>query len=42
MEFSANAYLNVYLGHINTLNHIAEQWEGAYHMMMADIYAQAR
>jgi hypothetical protein len=42
MEFSANAYLDVYFGHVNTLNHIAEQREGAYHVMMADIYAQAR
>ncbi|KAN0132250.1 hypothetical protein V8E53_010016 [Lactarius tabidus] len=41
MEFSANAYLDVYFGHVNTLNHIAEQWEGAYHVMMADIYARA-
>ena len=42
MEFSANAYLDVYLGHVNTLNHIAELQEGAYHIMMADIYTQAR
>ena len=42
MEFSANAYLDVYLGHVNPLNHIAEQREGAYHMMMADIYARVR
>ncbi|KAN0141246.1 hypothetical protein V8E53_001002 [Lactarius tabidus] len=40
-EFSANAYLDVYLGHINTLKHIRENRNGAFHLMMADIYAQA-
>lgn len=40
-EFSANAYLDVYLGHINTLKHIREHREGAFHLMMADIYMQA-
>ncbi|KAN0127723.1 hypothetical protein V8E53_014443, partial [Lactarius tabidus] len=40
-EFSANAYLDVYLGHINTLKHIKEKHEGAFHLMMADIYTQA-
>ncbi|KAN0129043.1 hypothetical protein V8E53_013193 [Lactarius tabidus] len=40
-EFSANAYLDVYLGHVNTLKHIRENHNGAFHLMMADIYAQA-
>ncbi|KAN0130984.1 hypothetical protein V8E53_011117 [Lactarius tabidus] len=40
-EFSANAYLDVYLGHMNTLKHIREKCEGAFHLMMADIYKQA-
>ncbi|KAI9433896.1 hypothetical protein H4582DRAFT_1788704, partial [Lactarius indigo] len=37
-EFSANAYLDVYNGHVNTLNHIRKEREGAFHLMMADIY----
>ncbi|KAF8262772.1 hypothetical protein EI94DRAFT_1742680, partial [Lactarius quietus] len=40
-EFSANAYLDVYNGHINTLKHIRENREGAFHLMMADIYEKA-
>ena len=40
-EFSANAYLDVYLGHVNTLKHIQNNREGAFHLMMADIYWQA-
>jgi hypothetical protein len=41
-EFSANAYLDVYNGHVNTLKHIRERREGGFHLMMADIYAQAK
>ncbi|KAF8259410.1 hypothetical protein EI94DRAFT_1707127 [Lactarius quietus] len=40
-EFSANAFLDIYNGHVNTLKHIRERHEGAFHLMMADIYAQA-
>ncbi|KAI9448875.1 hypothetical protein BJY52DRAFT_1193093 [Lactarius psammicola] len=40
-EFSANAYLDVYHGNVNTLTHIRENREGAFHLMMADIYRQA-
>jgi hypothetical protein len=40
-EFSANAYLDVYNGHVNTLKHIRANREGAFHLMMADIYTQA-
>ncbi|KAN0139137.1 hypothetical protein V8E53_003026 [Lactarius tabidus] len=40
-EFSANAYLDVYLGHVNTLKHIREHRAGAFHFMMADIYTKA-
>jgi hypothetical protein len=39
MEFSSNAYLDVYFGHVNT---ISQKREGAYHTMMADIYSWAR
>ncbi|KAI9429942.1 hypothetical protein BJY52DRAFT_1200336 [Lactarius psammicola] len=41
MEFSANAYMDVYLGHVNTFNHILENREGAFHTMMSDIYTRA-
>ncbi|KAF8269739.1 hypothetical protein EI94DRAFT_1724597 [Lactarius quietus] len=40
-EFSANAYMDVYNGHVNTLKYIRERREGAFHLMMADIYTQA-
>jgi hypothetical protein len=42
MEFSANAFLDVYEGHVNTFTHVWENRENAYHIMMADIYSQAR
>ncbi|KAH9016184.1 hypothetical protein EDB85DRAFT_1898293 [Lactarius pseudohatsudake] len=41
-EFSANTFLDVYLGHVNTLNHIRMNRDGVYHLMMADIFSQAR
>jgi len=37
-EFLMNAYLNMYNGHIQTLNHISQNQNGAFHRMMADIY----
>ncbi|KAN0125340.1 hypothetical protein V8E53_015597, partial [Lactarius tabidus] len=40
-EFSANGYLDVYLGHVNTLKHIREHCAGAFHFMMANIYTKA-
>jgi hypothetical protein len=40
-EFSANAYLDVYQGHVNTLKHIRAERENGFHLMMADIYARA-
>ena len=42
VEFSANAYLDVYLGHINTLQLIQQKQGNAYHTIMADIYSKAR
>jgi Domain of unknown function (DUF6532) len=39
--FTANAYLDVYLGHVNTFNHIREERSNAFHTMMADIYLRA-
>jgi hypothetical protein len=42
MEFSANGFLDVYEGHVNTLNYILAQRPDAFHIMMADIYSQAR
>ncbi|KAI9507281.1 hypothetical protein F5148DRAFT_1285405 [Russula earlei] len=40
-DFSANAYLDVYCGHIGTFNHIQEHCGNAFHMMMADIFTKA-
>ncbi|KAF8270547.1 hypothetical protein EI94DRAFT_1798028 [Lactarius quietus] len=37
-EFSANAYMDVYAGHVNTLRHVMENWVSAFHIMMSDIY----
>ena len=41
MEFSANAYMDVYQGHVNTFKHILEKRERAFHIMMSDIYSRA-
>jgi Domain of unknown function (DUF6532) len=41
-DFSANSFLDVYSGHVNTFNHIRERREDAFHTMMSDIYMQAR
>ena len=41
-EFLANVYLDVYLGHINTLKHIQDKCAGAFCLIMADIYKQAK
>ena len=40
-ECSANTYLDVYKGHVNTFKVIKEEQPTAYHMiMMGDIYAR--
>jgi len=41
MEFSSNAFQDVYNGHVNTFRHILENREDAYHLMMSDLYSQA-
>ena len=41
-EFLANAYLDVYNGHVNTLKHIQDHRAGAFHLMMVDIYTKAK
>ena len=41
-EFSANAYLDVYNGHVNTLKHIQDHRAGVFHLMMVDIYTKAK
>ncbi|KAH9041566.1 hypothetical protein EDB85DRAFT_2139668 [Lactarius pseudohatsudake] len=40
-EFSANAYMDAYLANMNTLKHILNHRERAFHIMMSDIYTQA-
>ena len=42
MDFSTNAYLDVYQGHIDTFHYIQENRPCALHVMMSDIYSQAR
>jgi hypothetical protein len=42
MEFSANTFLNVYQGHIDTLNHVRDQCNSAFHVMMHDIFDKAQ
>jgi hypothetical protein len=41
MDFSANAFLDVYDGHVNTFKHIRNKRTEAFHIMMSDIYSQA-
>ncbi|KAI9444390.1 hypothetical protein BJY52DRAFT_1194415 [Lactarius psammicola] len=41
MEFSANSYLDVYQGHVNTLRLIQKKRGSAFRSMMANIYSQA-
>ncbi|KAF8268602.1 hypothetical protein EI94DRAFT_1700100 [Lactarius quietus] len=41
MEFSMNTYLDVYQGHINTLQLIWDGQYGAFHSMMVEIYSKA-
>jgi hypothetical protein len=41
LEFSATAYMDVYLGHVGTFKHILEQRERAFHVMMSHIYSRA-
>lgn len=41
-EFSTDAYVDAYNGHIGTLNHIKESRPGAFHTMMAHLYTLAR
>jgi hypothetical protein len=32
----------MYLGHVNTLKYIQENHKGVFHLMMGDIYVQAK
>ncbi|KAN0113977.1 hypothetical protein V8E52_007126 [Russula decolorans] len=41
-DFSTNAYIDAYNGHVGTLNHLRAQRSGAFHVMMADLYNLAR
>jgi len=41
-EFSGNAFLDVYNGHINTFRDIANRRNGAFHVILCDIFARAR
>ncbi|KAN0102412.1 hypothetical protein V8E52_011970 [Russula decolorans] len=37
-DFSTDAYIDAYNGHVGTLNHLRAQRSGAFHVMMADLY----
>ena len=39
--FSANMFLDVYLGHVNTLMDIEKRNTAAFHRMMSEIYTKA-
>jgi hypothetical protein len=41
-KFSANTYMDVYKGHVGTFNSIKRAHESSFHVMMADLYTQAR
>jgi hypothetical protein len=41
-DFSANAFVDVYAGHINSLQLILDGRPEFYHQMMGDIYTAAR
>lgn len=41
LVFSTEAYIDVYNGHIGTLEHLCTTRPGAFHAMMADVYNQA-
>jgi uncharacterized protein DUF6532 len=42
IEFSANAYLDVYNGNVETIKRMRMDHEDKFHLMMSDIYLQAR
>jgi len=42
LEFSASMYLDVYLGHVGTLEHIQDERQHSFHAMMSEIYLRAR
>jgi len=42
MDFSANAFLDVYQGHVDTLQHIQDHRASSFHIMMRDIFDRAQ
>jgi hypothetical protein len=42
IEFSTSAFTDVYNGHVNTFKHLRANHKDAFHVMMSDIYSQAR
>ncbi|KAH9952717.1 hypothetical protein BC827DRAFT_1274248 [Russula dissimulans] len=41
VEFAANRFLDVYKGHVQSLENIQRRHPSAFHQMMADIYSQS-
>ena len=42
LDFSTDRYMDIYQGHIDSLNYIHERRSGAFHLMMGSIYAEAK
>jgi hypothetical protein len=42
MEFSANSFLDVYQGHVDTFSYIKNKCERKYHFILGEIYSRAR
>ena len=42
LYFTANVYVDVYNGHIGTLNNLRAERPAAFHVIMADLYTLAR
>ena len=41
-EFSTDAYIDAYNGHVGTLTHLRTERTSAFHVMMSDLYNLAR
>jgi hypothetical protein len=41
-DFSTDTYMDVYDGHVNTLEHLCDEHPRAYHVMMGELYDLAR
>lgn len=42
LDFSTDRYIDIYQGHVDSFNYIRERRNGAFHLMMGSIYAEAK